>query len=53
MNAGGHFTSTEQIADFIEDWLRSGTSDGLNLMPPILPTQFAIFAEEVLPLLRK
>lgn len=54
--ARGHFTATgtpEQIADIIEDWFRAGASDGFNLMPPILPAQFAIFADEVLPLLRR
>lgn len=54
--ARGHFTATgtpEQIADIVEDWFRSGASDGFNLMPPILPQQFGIFAGEVIPLLRK
>lgn len=54
--ARGHFTATgtpEQIADIIEDWFRSGASDGFNLMPPILPAQFEVFASEVVPLLRR
>lgn len=54
--ARGHFTATgtpEQIADTIEDWFISGASDGFNVMPPILPQQFEIFAGEVVPLLRK
>ncbi|WP_332696841.1 LLM class flavin-dependent oxidoreductase [Bosea sp. (in: a-proteobacteria)] len=54
--ARGHFTATgtpEQIADIIEDWFVSGASDGFNVMPPILPQQFEIFAGEVVPLLRK
>jgi FMN-dependent oxidoreductase (nitrilotriacetate monooxygenase family) len=54
--ARGHFTATgtpEQIADIIEDWFISGASDGFNVMPPILPQQFEIFAGEVVPLLRK
>ncbi|RDJ26919.1 FMN-dependent monooxygenase [Bosea caraganae] len=54
--ARGHFTATgtpEQIAATIEDWFVSGAADGFNVMPPILPTQFAIFAEHVVPILRK
>lgn len=54
--ARGHFTATgtpEQIADVIEDWFWSGASDGFNLMPPILPAQFEVFASEVVPLLRR
>lgn len=54
--ARGHFTATgtpEQIADIIEDWFISGASDGFNVMPPILPAQFEVFAEEVVSLLRK
>lgn len=54
--ARGHFTATgtpEQIADIIEDWFLSGAADGFNVMPPILPVQFEIFATEVVPLLRR
>lgn len=54
--ARGHFTATgtpQQIADIIEDWFTSGASDGFNVMPPILPAQFEVFADEVVPLLRK
>jgi len=54
--ARGHFTATgtpEQIAGIIEDWFTSGAADGFNVMPPILPAQFEVFASEVIPLLRK
>ncbi|UZF93465.1 LLM class flavin-dependent oxidoreductase [Bosea sp. NBC_00550] len=54
--ARGHFTATgtpEQIADIIEDWFLSGAADGFNVMPPILPAQFEIFAGEIVPLLRR
>ncbi|MGO4816372.1 LLM class flavin-dependent oxidoreductase, partial [Cupriavidus sp. 2MCAB6] len=54
--ARGHFTATgtpEQIADVIEDWFVSGAADGFNVMPPILPRQFALFTSEVVPLLQK
>ena len=54
--ARGHFTTSgtpEQIAGIIEDWFRSGAADGFNVMPPILPSQFDVFAAEVLPILRR
>ncbi|MDF1634592.1 LLM class flavin-dependent oxidoreductase [Mycoplana sp. MJR14] len=54
--ARGHFTATgtpEQVADIIEDWLVSGAADGFNVMPPILYSQFELFAAEVVPILRR
>lgn len=54
--ARGHFATVgtpEQIADTIEDWFQSGAADGFNVMPPILPAQFELFTEEVVPLLRR
>ncbi len=54
--ARGHFTATgtpEQIAGVIEDWFVSGAADGFNVMPPILPSQFALFTSEIVPLLQK
>lgn len=54
--ARGHFTTAGapgQIADLIEDWFRAGAADGFNVMPPILPTQLKIFADEVIPILQK
>ena len=47
----GHFVTAgtpEQIADLIEDWFVEG-ADGCNMMPPILPAQFDLFAGEVGP----
>src|SRR3954453_4735871 len=52
--ARGHFVTAgtpEQIADLIEDWFNDGASDGFNVMPPLLPLQFDVFAAEVVPLL--
>lgn len=54
--ARGHFTiagSPEQVADLIEDWFTDGASDGVNLMPPVLPKMLDVFIDEVVPLLQK
>ncbi|OWJ69140.1 LLM class flavin-dependent oxidoreductase [Inquilinus limosus] len=54
--ARGHFTTAgtpEQIADIITDWFSSGAADGFNVMPPILPTQFDVFVEQVVPILQE
>jgi FMN-dependent oxidoreductase (nitrilotriacetate monooxygenase family) len=54
--ARGHFTmagTPEQVADLIEDWFRSGASDGFNLMPPVLPWMLDVFVSEVIPILQR
>src|SRR6267154_3751539 len=54
--ARGHFVTAgtpEQIADLIEDWFTDGAADGFNVMPPLLPLQFDVFAAEVVPLLQR
>ena len=54
--ARGHFVATgtpEAVADTIEDWFRSGAADGFNVMPPIINSQLALFAQEVVPILQK
>jgi FMN-dependent oxidoreductase (nitrilotriacetate monooxygenase family) len=54
--ARGHFTTAgtpEQIADLIEDWFTDGAADGFNIMPPLLPVMFDVFAAEVVPLLQR
>lgn len=43
----------EQITDRIELWFQNGAADGFNIMPPYLTGGFDIFAEEVVPILRK
>jgi FMN-dependent oxidoreductase (nitrilotriacetate monooxygenase family) len=53
--ARGHFVTAgtpEQIADLIEGWFADGAADGFNVMPPLLPVQFDLFAAEVVPLLQ-
>ena len=54
--ARGHFVTAgtpEQIADLIEDWFNDGAADGFNIMPPLLPLQFDVFAAEVVPILQR
>jgi FMN-dependent oxidoreductase (nitrilotriacetate monooxygenase family) len=54
--ARGHFVTAgapEQIADLIEEWFRDGAADGFNIMPPVLPAQFDVFAREVVPILQR
>jgi alkanesulfonate monooxygenase SsuD/methylene tetrahydromethanopterin reductase-like flavin-dependent oxidoreductase (luciferase family) len=43
----------EKIADNIQTWFENGGADGFNVMPPWLPGGFDIFAEQVVPILRK
>jgi alkanesulfonate monooxygenase SsuD/methylene tetrahydromethanopterin reductase-like flavin-dependent oxidoreductase (luciferase family) len=50
--ARGHFVTAgtpAPIADLVEDWF----ADGCNVMPPILPAQFDVFADEVVPILQR
>src|SRR5271156_1413353 len=54
--ARGHFVTAgtpEQIADLMEDWFTDGAADGFNVMPPLLPNMFDVFAAEVVPILRR
>jgi hypothetical protein len=43
----------EKIADNIQTWFENGAADGFNVMPPWLPGGFDVFAEHVVPILRK
>jgi FMN-dependent oxidoreductase (nitrilotriacetate monooxygenase family) len=55
-SARGHYVmagTPEQVADLIEDWFTGGAADGFNIMPPVLPAQFDLFAAEVVPLLQR
>jgi len=54
--ARGHYIfagTPEQVADLMDDWFRTGAADGFNVMPPVLPWMFDVFAAEVLPILRR
>ncbi|SDU27487.1 LLM class flavin-dependent oxidoreductase [Gordonia westfalica] len=43
----------EQIADTMTDWFDNHAADGFNVMPPYLPGGFDVFAETVVPILRR
>lgn len=54
--ARGHWVVAgppEKIADLIQTWFENGAADGFNVMPPWLPGGFDVFAEHVVPILRK
>lgn len=54
--ARGHFViagTPERIADEIQTWFENGAADGFNIMPPWLSGGFDVFADEVVPILRK
>ncbi|MDU3044434.1 LLM class flavin-dependent oxidoreductase [Bradyrhizobium sp.] len=54
--ARGHWVIAgppEKIADNIQTWFENGAADGFNVMPPWLPGGFDLFAEHVVPILRK
>lgn len=54
--ARGHWVVTgtpEQVADRITEWFTNGAADGFNVMPPWLTGGFDVFADEVLPILRR
>ncbi|MGF6767931.1 FMN-dependent oxidoreductase (nitrilotriacetate monooxygenase family) [Paraburkholderia sp. GAS199] len=42
-----------EIADFMEEWFRSGLCDGFNLMFPVLPQDMSDFANSVVPELQR
>lgn len=43
----------ELVADQMQEWYENGAADGFNVMPPWLTGGFDVFADEVIPLLRK
>jgi FMN-dependent oxidoreductase (nitrilotriacetate monooxygenase family) len=54
--ARGHWViaaTPEKIADNMQAWFENGAADGFNVMPPWLPGGFDVFAEQVVPILRK
>lgn len=44
--------SPEQIADFCEEWFRSGAADGFSVTPNYLPENLDEFVDEVVPILQ-
>jgi FMN-dependent oxidoreductase (nitrilotriacetate monooxygenase family) len=54
--ARGHWVvagTPEQVADRMTEWFTQGAADGFNVMPPWLTGGFDVFAEQVLPILRR
>ena len=54
--ARGHFVmagTPEQVADIIEEWVDDGAADGFNVMPLLLPHMLDVFADEVVPILKR
>jgi len=52
----GHRTfagTPEQVAQSIEEWGQQGAADGFNVMPAVLPSGLDLFAEHVVPILRR
>lgn len=52
----GHRTwvgTPEQLADDLELWFREGGADGFNIMAPAIPVDLQVFADEVIPILRR
>jgi len=52
----GHATlsgTPESVADLIAEWFQQDAADGFMLMPHAFPSEFQLFADEVVPLLRR
>ncbi|QTN10950.1 LLM class flavin-dependent oxidoreductase [Mammaliicoccus vitulinus] len=43
----------EDVADRMEEWFTRGAADGFNIMPPLNPTQFELFVDKVIPILKE
>lgn len=43
----------EDVADRMEEWFKRGAADGFNIMPPLNPTQFELFVNKVVPILKE
>lgn len=51
---GLQFTGTpEQMADLIEDWVSTQSSDGFTLQPEVLPDAIDLFVDHVVPILQR
>jgi FMN-dependent oxidoreductase (nitrilotriacetate monooxygenase family) len=54
--AHGHrtFTGTPtELADTMEEWFNAGAADGFVIQPQVLPTEFELFVEHVVPELQR
>lgn len=43
----------EDVADRMEECFKRGAADGFNIMPPLNPTQFELFVNKVVPILKE
>ena len=43
----------EQLADHMAHWLEAGGSDGFNILPPLFPSDLAVFVDHVVPALQR
>lgn len=43
----------EDVTDRMEEWFKRGAADGFNIMPPLNPTQFELFVNKVVPILKE
>ena len=43
----------EQLADHMQTWFDAGACDGFNILPPVIPGEFAAFVDHVVPLLQR
>jgi FMN-dependent oxidoreductase (nitrilotriacetate monooxygenase family) len=54
--ARGHFTvvgTAEDVAEQMHEWLRKEAADGFNVLPPVFPTDLALFVDQVVPKLQQ
>jgi alkanesulfonate monooxygenase SsuD/methylene tetrahydromethanopterin reductase-like flavin-dependent oxidoreductase (luciferase family) len=52
----GHLTiegTPEQVADFMQDWLRGGGCDGFIMQALQMPVELEVFVDQVVPILQK
>lgn len=43
----------EQFADHLQHWFEHGACDGFNILPPVIPNEFEIVIDQVVPILRR
>lgn len=56
VGARGHrivIGTPQDIADNLEEWVKTGAADGFNIMPPMFPASLVDFAEMVIPELQR
>ncbi len=43
----------EQLADHMQDWFETGACDGFNILPPVIPGEFELVIDHLVPILRR